>query len=201
LKNEADFDYTADSEDLTVKQLKDLLYTKNYVVDISPNSSNTIIFTNLSNVAVSDVVNTETYITVYPNRGAPFFSKVSSATSNTITFADDWNVTVPNVAIGTVPAGSATINITGLTKSWTIATGNTISYFSDFMHTFDFVSFDGVNFKQIVSVDQPIKINNNILPPATIRVNTSYASAQTGYLIFKQNVMSSNVWTSYINPD
>lgn len=201
LKNEADFNYTADSEDLTVKQLKDLLYTKNYVVDISPDFSNTIVFTNLSNVAVSDVVNTETYITVYPNRGAPFFSKVSSATGNTITFTDDWNVTVPNVAIGSVPAGSATINITGLTKSWTIATGNTITYFSDFMHTFDFVSFDGVNFKQIVSVDQPIKINNNILPPATIRVNTSYASAQTGYLIFKQNVMSSNVWTSYINPD
>jgi hypothetical protein len=199
-KNEAAFNYTANSESLSVTQLQYLLNTDDYVADISPLYANTIIFTNLSNVAVSSVVNTNNYITVYPNKGAAFYSKVASATANTITFEDDWITTVPNVAIGTVTSGSAIINITGLTDAWTIATGNTITYFSDFMHNYDSVSFDGVTFKQIVSVDQPIEINNSILPPATIRVNTSYASAQTGYLIFRQNVMSSNVWSSYINP-
>ena len=200
LKNEKSFDFTANSESLSLTPLKDLLNTKDYVADISTTSSNTIIFTNLGSVQVSNVVNAENFITVYPRRGTPFYSKVASVTANTIVTEDEWIVTVPNVAIGTVSSGSATINITGLTDSWTIATGNTITYFSDFMHTFDFVSFDGVNFKQVVSVDQPIIINDSILPPATIRVNTSYVSAQTGYLTFKQNVMSSNVWTSYINP-
>ena len=112
---------------------------------------------------------------------------------------DSCTTTVPNVANATVIAGSDTINISGLTKAWNIATGNGATYFSDFMHTYDFVSFDGTNYKLITHVDQPVTVNGTLFPPATIRVNSVYSTAQSGYLSFRQNTNSSNVWISSIN--
>jgi hypothetical protein len=203
LKNNETFDYTASSENLTVSPLKDLIGTKKYVADISTNA-NTIQFTNLNSANIANAIdlanNTNTFVTIYPNNGPSFHSKVVSATSNTITMQDNWIVTVPNVVVATANANSATININKLTQSWNIATGNIVTYFSDFMHNYDSVSFNGSAFKRITHVDQPIVINDSILTPSTITVNSAFTSAQTGYLMFRQNVITSNVWVSTVNP-
>ena len=129
-------------------------------------------------------------MTIYTN-GIPFYSNVKSVTSNSITLFDNWVTSVPNVAIATANANSTIININSITNTWNVATGNTVSYFSDFMHVYDSVSFDGVNYKQIVHVDQ-----HGL--GTTITVNSAYSSAQTGYLSFTQNTNTSNVWVSGI---
>lgn len=200
LKNSSGYNHTMNSEELSVSELSNLLYTKNYIVNTGIENSNTIIFTYMANVAAANVINVGDILTVYLENSPSFSSQVTSANANTITLQDNWITTVPNVVIATANTGSDTINISKLTEAWNIATGNTVTYFSDFMHTYDSVSFDGVNFKQITHVDQPIIINNSILVPTTIRVDSAYSSNVTGYLTFRQNVISSNVWVSTVNP-
>ena len=203
LKNDEDYELSAVSEDLSVSSLANLIGTKKYVANLST-EANTIQFTNLNGADVGDslnlILNPDTFVTIYPKNGPSFYSKVISANTDTIVMQDEWTVSVPNVAIATASANSDTININSLTDSWNIATGNIVTYFSDFMHNYDQVSFDGVEFKQITHVDQPIVINDSILTPATIRVNSAFTSEQTGYLMFKQNVITSNVWVSTVNP-
>ena len=179
-------------EELTVKPLSYLLGTTNYVANSQPNASNTIvIFTNTSGANVANVVQANSYLTIYTVYGEPYYSKVTKVTSNTITLQDDWVFAVPNVAVASASSGSNVINISSLTNAWNIATGNTISYISDFMHIYDSVSFDGVTYKTITHVDQPGS-------GSRIFVNSAYGSQQTGYLSFKANVISSNVWVSGI---
>jgi hypothetical protein len=200
LKNDAAYKHAMSSEKLFVSELSKLLYTSNYVVNTGVENSNTVVFTNMANVSAANVINTGDFLTIYLENGPSFSSNVVSANANTITLQDNWITTVPNVVIATANTGSDTINISKLTEAWNIATGNTVTYFSDFMHTYDSVSFDGVNFKQITHVDQPIIINNSTLVPTTIRVDSAYSSNVTGYLTFRQNVISSNVWVSTVNP-
>jgi hypothetical protein len=192
LKNEASFNGSMNSEEVTVTPLNYLLNNNLYVANVSSTKSNTINFYNLSGSNVANVITANSFVTIYPNRGSAFYSKIKTASSNTITMTDNWNTIVPNVAIATANANSTTINISSLTNSWNIATGNTVSYFSDFMNIYDYVSFDGINYKQIVHVDQP---NSG----STITVNGNFTTAQNGYITFKQNTSSSNIWISGIN--
>jgi hypothetical protein len=196
LKNEESFNYSMQSESLSLYPLSDLIDTTGYLATIS---SNTVSFTNIGSTDLTGVVSADSYITISTKNGDPFTSKITSVSQNTITMEDSCTTTVPNVANATVIAGSDTINISGLTKAWNIATGNGATYFSDFMHTYDFVSFDGTNYKLITHVDQPVTVNGTLFPPATIRVNSVYSTAQSGYLSFRQNTNSSNVWISSIN--
>jgi hypothetical protein len=203
LKNDESYDHSAVSEDLTVSSLANLIGTKHYVANISTDA-NTIQFTNLNGSDIGNALNSlnssNIFVTVYPKNGPSFYSKVLSSNTDTIIMEDECTVAVPNVVIATANTGSDTININKLTDSWNIATGNIVTYFSDFMHNYDYVSFDGTNFKRITHVDQPIVINDSILAPSTIRVNSAFISEQTGYLMFKQNVATSNVWISTVNP-
>jgi len=196
LKNEESFNYSMQTESLNLYALKDLIDTTNYLATIS---NNTVSFTNIGSTDLTGVVSADSYITISTKNGDPFTSKIISVSQNTITMDDSCTTTVPNVANATVTAGSDIINISRLTKAWNIATGNGATYFSDFMHTYDFVSFDGTNYKLITHVDQPVTVNGTLFPPATIRVNSVYSTAQSGYLSFRQNTNSSNVWISSIN--
>jgi hypothetical protein len=196
LKNEESFNYSMQSESLSLYSLSDLIDTTNYLATIS---NSTVSFTNIGSTDLTGVVAANSYITISTKNGDPFTSKIISVSQNTITMDDSCITTVPNVANATVTAGSDIINISGLTKAWNIATGNGATYFSDFMHTYDFVSFDGTNYKLITHVDQPVTVNGTFFPPATIRVNSVYSTAQSGYLSFRQNTNSSNVWISSIN--
>ena len=190
LKNNVSFHGSMTSEYLNLNKLGYLLSNYNYVANVASGSSNTINFTNLSGSNVANVVAANSFLTIYTN-GIPFYSNVKSVTSNSITLFDNWVTSVPNVAIATANANSTIININSITNTWNVATGNTVSYFSDFMHVYDSVSFDGVNYKQIVHVDQ-----HGL--GTTITVNSAYSSAQTGYLSFTQNTNTSNVWVSGI---
>jgi hypothetical protein len=168
------------------------LSTTQYIANsVSGVSNTTVIFTNTSGANVANAVQANSFLTIYTNYGEPFYSKVTGVTSNTITLQDNWITSVPNVAIATASANSNVINISSLTNSWNISTGNIISYISDFMHIYDSVSFDGITYKTITHVDQPGT-------GTRIFVNSTYPSAQTGYLSFKANVISSNVWVSGI---
>lgn len=190
LKNNVSFHGSMTSEELSLSPLGYLLSNYNYIANVASGSSNTINFTNLSGSNIANVISSNSFVTIYTN-GTPFYSNVKSFTANSITLYDNWVTSVPNVAIATASANSSIININSITNTWNVATGNTISYFSDFMHNYDSVSFDGVNYKQIVHVDQ-----HGL--GTTITVNGTYSSAQTGYLYFTQNVNSSNVWVSGI---
>jgi len=192
LKSIGAFNPSMTGEELTIKPLSYLLGTTNYVANSMPNASNTIvIFTNTSGANVANVVQANSFLTIYTNYGEPYYSKVTKVTSNTITLQDDWIISVPNVAVASASANSNVINISSLTNAWNIATGNIVSYFSDFMHIYDSVSFDGVTYKTITHVDQPDA-------GTRIFVNSAFPSAQTGFLSFKANVLSSNVWVSGI---
>jgi hypothetical protein len=206
LKNEEAYDHTAVSEDLTVSSLAKLINNKRFVANISA-EANTIQFSNLNGADIGNTLDSlngdDLFITIYPKNGGPsFHSKIVSANSNTIVMEDNWNVIVPNVANAHVTAGSDSINIIKLTDSWNIATGNIVNYFSDFMNQRDSVSFDGVNFKEIINVDQLINIPSAdiFIPPTNIKVISSFANTETGYITLKQNVITSNVWISSINP-
>ena len=59
------------------------------------------------------------------------------------------------------------------------------------MHIYDSVSFDGMTYKNITHVDQPGT-------GTRIFVDSAFSSPQSGYLNFKANVVSSNVWVSGI---
>jgi len=192
LKSKGSFTSNMIGEELTIKPLSYLLGTTSYVANSSPNASNTVvIFTNTSGANVANVVQANSFLTIYTTYGKPYYSKVTGVTSNIITLQDDWIISVPNVAVASASANSNVINISSLTNAWNIATGNIVSYISDFIHIYDSVSFDGVTYKTITHVDQPDA-------GTRIFVNSAFPSAQTGYLSFKANVISSNVWVSGI---
>jgi hypothetical protein len=195
LKNSESFNYAMTTESLNLSELSKMIDTT-YTANIT---GNLVSFSNIGDTNLGGHITTGSYITIYTNNNDVYTSKITAVSQNTITMQDSSVTTVPNVAIAKVAAGSDTINITSLTESWNVATGNIITYFSDFMHTYDSVSFDGVTYKTITHVDQPETVNGVLFPPATIRVNSTYNTAQTGYLSFKQNTNSSNVWISSIN--
>jgi hypothetical protein len=189
LKNDVSFHSSMSSEELAIKQFLYLIQTPYYVANTT---GNVITFTNLNGANVANVVLPNSYITIYPtNSSEPFYSSINTVTANTITINDYWNTVVPNVAIASANANSTIININSITNSWKIATGNNVTYISDLLHVYDYVSFDGITYKQVVHVDQP---NTG----TTIIVDSTYPTAQSGYLYLKQNVISSNVWVSGI---
>jgi hypothetical protein len=198
LRNVAKFTPSMIGEELTVKSLGYLLDTNTYVANVSPTLSNTINIYNASGANVANVVFANSYVTIIPTRGNPFYSKVVNTTANTITLQDNWNTLVPNVAVATASSGSNVINISSITNSWNIATGNIVSYISDFINVYDQISFDGVTFKSITHVDQPSDLGGIIVGGSQIYVNTAFGSAQSGYLTLKSNVVSSNVYVSGI---
>jgi hypothetical protein len=198
LRNTAEFKTSMIGEELTVKSLGYLLGTTTYVANVSPTLSNTIIIYNASGANVANVVYANSYVSITPTRGNPFYSKVVNTTANTITLADNWTTLVPNVAVATASSGSNVINISSITNSWNIATGNIVSYISDFINVYDQISFDGVTFKSITHVDQPSDLGGIIVGGSQIYVNTAFGSAQSGYLTLKSNVVSSNVYVSGI---
>lgn len=202
LRNSNSYSMTVQQSDYRVNALSTLIGTSSYVADLANGSSNTIVFTNIgaANVQNSIYLTSNSYVTLYNRRNEVLYSKIASATANTITIQDNWTTIVPNVATANVISGSDYINITNLTEAWNIATGNGVIFFSDFMHPYDFVSLDGGNtYKTITSVDQPQYVLGELIPPLRIRVNSAYANNLTTSLTFKQNVMSSNIWISSLN--
>jgi hypothetical protein len=191
LKNNVHFNAGMTSEELNVQKLASIIGTPSYVANVASGSSNTINFNYLSGANIANAIPANSFVTIYPNLGAPFYSLVKGGTANTITLKDTWVTSVPNVAIATAAANSTTINISSLTNAWNIATGNIVSYISDFINIYDYVSFDGLTYKQVVHVDQPGF-------GTTIKVASAYPAAQSGYLSFTQNVISSNVVVSGI---
>ena len=199
LRNSAKYNTVIEDELIGKRNLKNILNNKLYTADIDPGDPKTIILSNLngqnvSNYLASNVANT--YITIYTKQGDSFTSLITRTTERTITFADEYINLVPNVAIASVSANSAAININKITPAWSVATGNNATYFSDFMHTRDYVSFDGVNFKMITQVDRPQYIDDQTIPPQRIRINGSFNTAQSGYLTFKRNLNTNNIWIS-----
>ena len=189
LKNKESFHTGITESELSVQSMAYLLNTASYLAT-SNSASNTIVsFANTAGANIANLVTANSFLTIYPDRGAPFYSIITNVGANTITLADVWNITVPNVAVASVSSGSNVINISSLTNAWNIATGNTASYISDFLHIYDSVSFDGINFKMITHVDQPGT-------GTSIFVDSVYPVAQSGYLILQSNVASSNVWVS-----
>ena len=192
LKNSSSFNSSmSESEELTVKPLSYLLSTTNYVANSVSNASNTVVkLTNTSGANVANVVQANSYLTIYTPFAEPFYSKITGVTSNTITLQDSWITSVPNVAVASVSANSTVINISSITNAWTIATGQNVSYAGDFMHRYDSVSFDGINYYSIINEIGPAN--------TTITVTPSVPTAQSGFLSFKANVQSSNLWVSGI---
>jgi len=201
LKNSNGYNILVESDKATVRKLGTLINNNNYVAQLDANSSNTIVFTNLSGANIANVINVQsnTYFTAYIQSGYSFHSKITRVTSNTITLKDEWIVTVPNVAVASVTSNSSSIYINSLTSAWPIVTGNNVTYHSDFMRTFDSVSFANTEFREIVGVDQPIEYNSEIIGPERIIIEGSYANTQSGFLTYRQNTRTSNVWISSFN--
>ena len=190
LKNKESFHTGITEEELSIQSMAYLLNTASYLATSNSSASNTIVsFANTAGANIANVVTANSFLTIYPDRGAPFYSMITGVSLDTITLADSWNIIVPNVVVASVSSGSDVINISSLTNAWNIATGNTASYISDFLHIYDSVSFDGINFKMITHVDQPGT-------GTSIFVDSVYPVAQSGYLILQSNVASSNVWVS-----
>lgn len=187
IRSSNNFTQSANIDIITIQSLGYLLDVSNYIATI-PNNANTIFFTNLGGANVAEVVNVNSWITYDTRFNHPFYSKIKGVTSNTITLQDNFISTVPNVAIANVSSNSTVININSLTNAWNVATGNIVSNISNFVNNYDFVSFDnGTTYKMVVSVNG----DNN-----TITVNSSYTSAQTGYLMFSKNVQTSDIYVS-----
>jgi len=191
LRNEESYNLGMSSEELSIQSLRYLLDGSAGAFYANATSPNIITTYNTTGANLANVVFANSYLTVYTQGGRDFYSQVTGVTANTITLMDNWNYLVPNVVTATVSANSNTINITGLTDSWNIATGNTVGRFSDFMYINDSVSFDGVYYTKITHVDQADQ-------GTTIKVTHTYPTAQTGFLNFKQNTNSSNIWVSGI---
>lgn len=187
LKSANNFSLNASGDIITTQSLGYLLGVSNFIATI-PNNANTIFFTNLSGANVAAVVNANSWITYDTRYNHPFYSKIKSVTSNTITLQDNFITIVPNVAFASSSSNSIVINISSLTNAWNVATGNIVSSISNFINNYDHVSFDnGTTYKMVVGVNG---INN------TITVNSAYASAQTGYLMLSKNVQTSDIYVS-----
>jgi hypothetical protein len=199
LKNDVSYKQTVSNKHFKSVELSKLLNNHTYTGGVAPNRANTIIFNNLNGANVASIIPANSYITIYTKYGDCFTSSIVSSNYNSITFAEDMPIIVPSVAEAYVAAGSSTININRLTSAWRVATGNNATYFSDFMHNYDYVSFDGSQYKMITHVDQPEYIYEDIIVPQVIRVDSAFSSTQAGYITFKQNVNTNNVWISSVN--
>lgn len=189
LKSTNNFTMNTSADIITIQDLGYLLGVNDFIATI-PNNSNTIILTNLSGANVANVVNVNSYVTYNTRYNHPFYSKITSVSSNTISLEDNFITTVPNVAVANASANSNTINITSLTNAWNVATGNIVSHISNFINNYDYISFDGgLTYKTVTHVDLPDGGN-------TILVNSAYASAQTGYLMLSKNVRTSDIYVS-----
>jgi hypothetical protein len=165
-----------------------------YQANVASGFSKTINFTGLSGANLANVIAANDYIKVIPNQGETFYSKVTDVTENTVTVEDYWVTSVPNVAIATANSGTNVINIDSITDAWKLATGNVVSRFSDFIYPHDHVSFNGTNTDLVIHVGQPDSGDT------TLQVNTTYGSAQSGYLSLRSNVVSSNVFVTRLAP-
>lgn len=165
-----------------------------YQANVASGFSKTINFTGLSGANLATVIAANDYIKVIPNHGETFYSKVTGVTEDTVTVEDYWVTSVPNVAIATANSGTNVINIDSITDAWEIATGNVVSRFSDFIYTYDHVSFDGTNNDLVIHVGQPDSGDT------TLQVNTTFSSEQTGYLSLRSNVVSSSVFVTRLSP-
>jgi hypothetical protein len=200
LKGDATYNiFAEENEETRITEISKLIGVDNYSATFAANSSNTIIFSNLNGANLANVILANSFITIHTAKNASFTSEIKSKTANTITFVDEWITLFPNVATANATAGSDAININELTKSWTVATGNNVTYFSDFMNVYDLVSFDGINFKMITHVDQPTDINGEILVPNIIRVNSSFTTSNSGYLTFKQSAIFDSIYINSSN--
>lgn len=191
LKNSANFNLLVTTEELDTQNLGYLLGVA-FTANVAANS-NVINFSNLSGANVANAVFANTYLTYNTGYGTSFYSKVTGATNNTITLADTWITQVANVAVGSISANSTTINISNLTKAWSIATGNNFTYLSDIVHIYDQVSFDGSTYKTVVHVDQG-NVGNTLI------VNTAFDAANTisGYITLSKNTYSTSINVSGI---
>lgn len=165
-----------------------------YQANVASGFTKTINFTGLSGANLASVISANDYIKIIPYRGETFYSKVTGVTEDTVTVEDYWVTSVPNVAIATANTGTNVINIESITDAWTLATGNVVSRFSDFIYTYDHVSFDGTNTDEVIHVGQPESGDT------TLQVNTTFGSTQSGYLSLRSNVVSSNVFVTRLSP-
>ena len=110
LKSANNFTSNASADILTIQSLGYLLDVSNYVATI-PNNANTIFFTNLGGANVAEVVNVNSWITYDTKYNHPFYSKITSVTSNTITLQDSFITTVPNIAVASATSNSSVIKI------------------------------------------------------------------------------------------
>lgn len=199
LKNQTKYNVDVDHSNLLKSSLQYLANNYSFVANIDANTSNTVNFSDLNGTVLTDLIVANSYLTFYTKDNNSFTSMIKEVTTDTVILESDWQTTMENVAVATATANSDIINISTLTDSWFIATGNTVKYFSDFMRTYDYVSFDGINFKMITHVDEPITAGDVTIKPKTIRIDGAYNSSQSGHLTFKQNVMTSNIWVSSLN--
>jgi hypothetical protein len=190
LENDVSFNILMQQETEEIINLQYLLPSNDaYYANVAANS-NTISFYNLEGANIANLIQANSFVQYTTNSGDHFYSMVTGSTSNTVTVQDAWISQVPNVAIATANAGSSVINITDMTQAWPIATGNTPVYISDMISVYDTVSFDGVNFYSVSHVDQQ---GGN-----TVIVNTTFGSAQSGYLTLSKNTQSSNIFVTGI---
>jgi hypothetical protein len=191
LKNANTYNLMMTSKELDVQPLSYLLGgLTSYVGTFSPANGNVIDFdSSLSGANLANVVFANSYLTYHTTNGGQFYSKITGVTPSTITLQDSYITQVPNVVTATVASSDVIINTTGLTKAWSVATGNTVSHISDFISIYDQVSFDGVTYKTVVHVDD-ITSGNSII------VNTTFGAAQSGYLTLSKNTHSSNIFVS-----
>jgi hypothetical protein len=190
------FNIIPSSEEININSLSYLLGgISNYTANFIPTNGNVISFDDsISGSNIANVVSANSFVTYNTNYGGTFYSMVTGSTSNTITLQDNFITQVPNVGYSTVTASSNNINISSLTKAWQIATGNTVSHISDFINTYDQVSFDGNTYYTVIHVDD-VTSGNSII------VNTTIATAHTGYLTLSKNVSSSNIFVSEITTE
>jgi len=193
LDNTTYIDTDIDSQELNYNPLSTLLGLSNFTANIAnTNFSNTIIFTNLSGANVANVITPNSYITIYPPTGTSFASKVVRVVgNNTIVMQDNWITSVPNVAIGRATNGTNSINITSTTNTWSIATGDTVVYPSDYIKIGSIVTFNG-NTSNVTQITQSsryptINVFNTIL---------TSANGANGYITVTRNVATSNIWVT-----
>lgn len=190
LNDEVNFNSGSSSQTLSYVPLSSLLGIFTFSANIAnSNFANTIIFTGLSGTNIAQVVLPNSFITFYTTYGQPFTSKVvGSNSNNTLILADSWITSVPNVAYGQASGGTNTINILWTTNSWSIATGNTFNYLSDFINLNDRITFN-VYTSNVTQITQQSKF------PSINLYNTTIQQSN-GYITLTRNVVTSNIWVA-----
>lgn len=190
LDDEVAFNIGSSSQTIPETRLSYLLGVYSFSANIANTDfSNTIVFTGLSGANIANVVLPNAFVTFYTDYGQPFTSKViGSKYANTLILEDNWVTSVPNVAYGQSQTGTNTINIISTTNAWSIATGNTFNYLSDFININDQVTF-GVNTSNVMQVTQ-----GSATP--TINLYNTVFSNTSGYITVTRNVVTSNIWVA-----